>query len=282
MSHFLPEPVAVTNGSWIGISHALFAVFSGKDMIVYRSGDRIGLVSGDCLAHFYQGPALKVGMLDEVSCYAAEIPEGLLPDVLPADVVRVPFRIAVGQIPEDLCPAVYRGRELLHWQRQHIHCGHCGEKLTESSSDMALVCQKCGERYYPQLAPAVIVGILRGDQILLAHNKRFENGMFGLIAGFVEAGESVEDAIVREIREETGIEIGNVRYFSSQSWPFPNSLMLAYYADYVSGEAKADGVELESVGWFSADALPVIPRPGSIARRLIDDFVANHKKTERN
>ena len=137
-----------------------------------------------------------------------------------------------------------------------------------------MVCPACGMRYYPQLAPAVITAVLREGRILLAHNRNFQPGMYGLIAGFVEAGESAEDAVAREIREETGIEVGNIRYFSSQCWPFPNSLMLGYYADYVSGEARPDGIELESLGWFSAGNMPQIPPPGSIARRLIEDYLA--------
>ena len=142
------------------------------------------------------------------------------------------------------------------------------------------LCPDCGERYYPQLAPAVIVGITQGDRILLAHNRKFKQNMHGLIAGFVEAGENIEQAIRREIREETGIEVANIRYFASQCWPFPNSLMLGYTAEYVSGTASPDGTELDSLGWFQAASLPEIPKKGSIARRIIDDFV--NKNNMRN
>ena len=127
-------------------------------------------------------------------------------------------------------------------------------------------------------AVAVIVAVTREDKILLAHNSRFVSGVYGLIAGFVEAGESAEQAIHREIMEETGIEVTDIRYLTSQSWPFPNSLMLGFQAKYKAGEAHADGEELTDLGWFTADTLPSIPQPGSVARKIIDDFLKGNLK----
>ncbi len=215
---------------------------------------------------------LLVGTLNGCTCRAAEIHDK-------ADTAAmegwIPFRIATGVLTEGSFAAVCRARELLHWRRQHKFCGHCGGILSEPERDAALTCSRCGELYYPQLAPAVIVAVIRdGKEILLAHNRRFRENVYGLIAGFIEAGESAEQAIAREIQEETGITVGNIRYFSSQCWPFPNSLMLGYFADYVSGKAEADGEELRDLGWFAPDALPQIPPPGSIARRMIDHFTA--------
>jgi NAD+ diphosphatase len=113
---------------------------------------------------------------------------------------------------------------------------------------------------------------VRDNKLLLAHNARFKNNMYGLVAGFVEAGENLENAVSREIMEEVGIEVKNIRYFSSQVWPFPNSLMVGFFADYAAGEIKVDGVEIADAGWFSPDEFPEIPRHGSIARKLIDAF----------
>jgi NAD+ diphosphatase len=126
---------------------------------------------------------------------------------------------------------------------------------------------------YPRLAPAVIVAVERDDQLLLANNARFPRGFYSVLAGFVEAGESLEQTVAREIKEEVGITVSDIRYFGSQPWPFPHSLMIAFQAKYADGEFVLEEAEIADAGWFSADNLPQLPPPLSIARRLIDDFV---------
>jgi NAD+ diphosphatase len=163
----------------------------------------------------------------------------------------------------------------MFWRERRKFCGVCGTEMEDSPSDPARVCPSCGERFYPQIAPAVITAVLNNGKILLAHNKNFSGDIHSLIAGFVETGESLEQAVSREIMEETGIRVKNIRYYSSQPWPFPNSLMLGFIADYDSGELHPDGVELEKAGWFSPDDLPQLPDHGSIARRIIGDFRHN-------
>ena len=160
------------------------------------------------------------------------------------------------------------------WRRQHRYCGGCKAEMMFSETDLALICPQCGERYYPQIAPAVIIAVTRdgGTKLLLAHNRRFKDSTFSLIAGFVEAGETIEQAVRREIMEETGITVKNIRYLSSQPWPFPNSLMLAFTAEWESGEAKPDGTELIELDWFTKETLPMIPTPGSIAHKVITQF----------
>jgi NAD+ diphosphatase len=134
-------------------------------------------------------------------------------------------------------------------------------------------CPSCGLLTYPRISPAVMVLIRRGDELLLARSPHFRSGMYSALAGFVEAGETVEHAAVREVREEVGVEIANLRYFQSQPWPFPDSLMLAFFADYAGGEITPDPSEIEAAGWFAIDELPTLPDPVSIARRLIDAAV---------
>ncbi len=213
--------------------------------------------------------ALRIGELNGEPCFCLEL--DALPE-LPPGLQCGDMRLVLTRMRAGSFYAGCRAKELLFWRRQHRYCGACGALLEESGSDAALVCTDCGTRYYPQLAPAVIVAVIRGDQILLAHNRKFQSGVHGLIAGFVEAGENAEQAVTREVMEETGIRVGNIRYLSSQSWPYPNSLMLAFTAEYVSGELCPDGTELDSAGWFRVDALPELPPPGSIARRLIELF----------
>lgn len=163
-----------------------------------------------------------------------------------------------------------RGRELLHFLDEHRFCGVCGHATAPLEHDeAAVICPSCGHRAWPRHSPAVMVLIRRGEEILLARSPHFIPGVYGLIAGFVDAGETLEAAAVREVREEVGLEITNLRWFGSQSWPYPHSLMLAFTADYAGGEIVCQPGEIEDAGWYRFDALPHIPSGASLAYRLI-------------
>ncbi len=164
-------------------------------------------------------------------------------------------------------------KQIVTWDRDHQHCGRCGAPTRTKSDERAKVCMRCGHLAFPRLSPAIIVAVTRGDSLLLAHAERFAPGMFSVIAGFVEPGETLEECVAREVREETAIEVASVRYFGSQSWSFPHSLMLAFTAEYAGGEIRIDGRELTEAAWFRADAMPRVPDRASISRRLIDWFV---------
>ena len=165
--------------------------------------------------------------------------------------------------------AISCARELAWWQARHRYCGHCGTPTVDADEERAKRCPSCEAIFYPVVSTAVIVAVTRGDQLLLAHNRNFRPGMFSLLAGFVDPGETLEQAVVREVREETGIEIGQPKYVTSQPWPFPNSLMAGFQATHQSGEIAVDGREIEQAGWYTRDTLPEIPRPGTVAHALI-------------
>lgn len=212
---------------------------------------------------------LMLGRIGPLFCGAMEIADesaatgGDWHDLRPAlNALPPPERIAAG-----------RARELLIWRKRRRFCGLCGAVTNDSETECARVCAACGAAFFPVLAPAVIVLVKRGDEALLAHNRRFAKPIYGLIAGFVEAGETVEECIRRELYEEVSITAGNFHYFGSQCWPYPNSLMLGFTAEYRSGEITPDGCEIESANWFRRDAMPEIPAPGSIARSLIDAWI---------
>lgn len=213
---------------------------------------------------------LRLGSLDGRPCFCLESNSECLP---PPDsgmtTKRVRFLLA--DASPALFEAVCRARTLLQWRKSHRFCGVCASPLCESGTDMALRCPSCGASYYPQIAPAVIVAITRRDgrEVLLAHNRKFEPEVYSLIAGFVECGETAEQAAHREIAEETGVRVRNLRYWTSQPWPFPNSLMMAFFAEYESGEPVPDGVELSDCAWFDVARLPKLPGPGSVARKMI-------------
>lgn len=212
-----------------------------------------------------------LGSLDGVPAFAAGFDDA--PATLPADCRFVPLRELFGVLPDVLYAVATRALHLAQWDLAHRFCGRCGKPLALKSDERAKLCQACGQLQFPQIAPAVIVAVRREDQILLARSPRFPAGMFSVLAGFVEAGETLEGCAQREIHEETGIEIQNLCYFRSQPWPYPNSLMLGFTADYAGGEIHVDGVEITEAGWFRADSLPQLPGKLSIARALIDDFL---------
>jgi NAD+ diphosphatase len=168
-----------------------------------------------------------------------------------------------------------RAFHIIQWRGEARFCGSCGTENIDAPDELARLCPACGRMEFPRIAPAVITLITndRGEA-LLAHNKKFVPGMYSLIAGFTEAGESLENTVVREVREEVNLEVRDIRYVASQSWPFPNSLMLGFTARCASGELRPDGIEIEDAQWFSRDKLPLIPGHGSVSRFLINRWLA--------
>lgn len=194
----------------------------------------------------------------------------LSPDAaVPKEFTRIPYRnvFAEGNAPYAGCTA--RAVLLLNWLYQTKYCSSCGTLLHLSTTETAQVCPRCGRVFYPIIAPCIIVLISRGDKILLARHIQHTTDIYTCIAGFIEAGESAEDAVIREVHEEVGLTVQNIRYRGSQGWPYPNQLMLAFRAEYVSGDIVVQKEELSDAAWFRKDALPPVPRPGSAAYRLI-------------
>jgi NAD+ diphosphatase len=211
-----------------------------------------------------------IGTLDQHLCYSAELAVDASP---PAGMSFQQLRGLWGSLPEELFWIAGRAFQIMDWDRNHQYCGHCGSVTEDKQDERAKICTRCGYTAYPRISPAVIVAITRGREILLARAHRFPYAMYSVIAGFVEAGESLEQCVRREIAEEVGITVKNLRYFGSQSWPFPNSLMVAFTAEHDQGEIRIDPTEIMDAGWYTAADLPRIPDKVSIARRLIDWFV---------
>ncbi len=217
--------------------------------------------------------ALYLGELDGEPCFAQPLPPG----EAPAASAAVPLRKLFGVLSEEAFGVAFRALGLLAWDRDHRFCGRCGGPTARSATERARVCGACGWSVYPRLSPAVIVLVERDGKALLARNARTQMPFFSTLAGFVEVGETLEETVAREIREEAGIEVGDLRYFGSQPWPFSNSLMIGFTARWVSGELAPDPTEILDAQWFAPDALPVVPPRLSIARALIDDFVQRNK-----
>jgi NAD+ diphosphatase len=214
-----------------------------------------------------------LGALDGRHCFAAELSdENLHEDQLKFQELRSLFSL----MEEKFIWIAGRANQLVYWNQTHQYCGSCGQRTEDKTDELAKICPQCKLINYPRLSPAVIVAVLRNDRILLGRNKRFKLPFYSVLAGFVEPGETLEDCVKREIREEVGITVKNIRYFGSQPWPFPNSLMIAFVADHADGEIRTDGSEIIDAAWFPKDGLPQIPPKISIARQLIDWFVKTH------
>lgn len=187
----------------------------------------------------------------------------------------------LGQLLSLLTPVDYevaaRALEVVHWDREHRFCGRCGGLTRQHERDLAKYCQACEVSYYPRLSPCVITVVTRGEECLLAHNSAFAGRFFSALAGFVEAGETLESGLRREVEEEVGIKIGRLEYFGSQSWPFPSQLMIGFLAEYESGEIVVDGVEIDEAHWFRYDALPAIPSAATLSGQLIHEFVRRNQ-----
>ena len=194
-----------------------------------------------------------------------EVPEGYRADGL---------RLAYHGLGEVDFRAAGAARQKVHWHRSTRFCSSCASPVRPAQDHEALRCTSCGRLHFPPVSPAVIVLVQRGPEILLGRSARFPEGLYSTLAGFVEPGETLEECVHREILEEVGVRVGNLRYFGSQPHPFPHSLMVAFVADWTSGTVKIDEDEIEDARWFRVERLPRLPHPMSIARALIDDFVA--------
>lgn len=264
---------------------ALWFLFQGHHMLVKHSLHRPAqipfITSPDDIGlkplrnHQYMG-FLK-GESEPIHCYCNEIEKGIEP---PAGYRFETLRPLYSQLDETAFRLAGRAIQIVDWDRSHQFCGRCGNKTVDHGSERSKVCPQCGMVNYPRLAPAIIVRVQResndGPEILLARAKRFPSSMFSVLAGFVEPGETLEECLQREVMEEVGITVKNIRYFGSQPWPFPHSLMVAFIADHDSGELAVDPAELAEACWFSHATLPTIPPPPSIANLLITDWIESN------
>jgi NAD+ diphosphatase len=201
-----------------------------------------------------------------------DLPEGFDP---PPGTRLLGLRALAPSVPAELFAAAGAAVQKADWIRNHRFCSRCGSPTARHPSHEAMACSACGQLHFPRLAPAVIVLVERGREMLLARSPHFPPGVYSTLAGFVEPGESLEGAVHREVEEEVGVRVTDLRYFGSQPWPFPHSLMVGFVARWDSGDISLDDDEIEDARWFGPDDLPpVLPFPPSIARRLVDDFLA--------
>ena len=244
----------------------LHFAFRGRELLNTREGELPGSLDGLVAVR-----SQYLGALDGVHCVSVELASDHEP---PPGHRFSDLRRLFGRLEETLLAVAGRAVQIVEWDRTHQFCGACGAPTQLSSNDRSRKCPSCGLLMYPRLAPAMIVAVERGNEILLARSPHFPPGIYSTLAGFIEPGESAEDAVIREVFEETRIVVDNVRYFGSQPWPFPNSLMLGFTASYKSGEIDVADDELEDAGWYDVNSLPpTFPGNISISQWLLRDFV---------
>ena len=213
-----------------------------------------------------------IGVYHDLPCMVIELREqsadhGLQP---------VGLREAHAHIGEDFWAIAGRASQIVRWRTDHRFCGRCSSGMEEQQHELLKRCPRCGFVTYPRLSPAVIMSVIKDDAILLGRAPRFPPGMYSVLAGFVEPGETLEQAVAREVKEEVDIDITDIRYIGSQPWPFPHSLMIGFTAGYAGGAIAVDHAELEDARWFTATDMPRLPPGFSIARRLIELYLREH------
>jgi len=219
-------------------------------------------------AELFRLPVSREG--DSLSLWLCDLPEG---ETLPEGMSPVPLRALLADSDTAQFAQLSRAAQLHTWHCNHRYCCRCGAPTERHKSDLAAHCERCNYQQYPRISPCIIVLIRHGERCLLAHAAHYGPGRYSTLAGFIEAGETAEEAVAREVREEVGVEVHNIRYAFSQSWPFPHALMLGFYADYAGGEIQPDGVEILDAQWFDRDQFPDLPPPFTISRRLINGFL---------
>ena len=246
----------------------LWFIVRESRVLVAEGGNRLPI-------HFdLVGETLRIqylGRLGDEHCFAAEVAAEL---EAPPGWRWSDLRSLYGRLPDAHYALAGRAVQLIDWERTHLYCGRCGTPTRPRTLERSRECPACGLVAYPRIAPALMALVRRlPDEILLARSPRFPSGMYSALAGFAEPGETLEQCVHREVLEEVGINVENLRYFASQPWPFPHSLMIAFVCDYRSGELMPDLLEIEDARWFKIARLPQLPQPISIARRLIDAVV---------
>lgn len=256
----------------------------GGHWYVFRGG-KLLVLAGECGPTIPAGAAPVpvvaprcIGLLGGAPCWAAEAGEG----ALPAGAALEPVRALFDRLPDAPLAVAGRAAQVVEFDRTHRFCGACGAPTALSDAGRARRCPRCEAVSYPRLAPAMMVLVTRdgpgGRELLLARGTRFTTPIYSALAGFVEPSESLEQCVHREVREEVGVRVAALRYFGSQSWPFPHSLMVAFLAEHAGGEIVPDREEIGDAGWFPIDRLPALPHRLSIARRLIDHAVAEGRR----
>ncbi len=251
---------------------AFWFIFQNEKLLVDITGNDLNFICTSSPEQLGLVPIFSrfLGQYGTTNCFVAEVQDTTH---LPPSTEFKGLRALFGIVDDDLFILAGRAVQILHWHKEHQFCGKCGTAMKNREAELARICPACSFISFPRLSPAVIMSIIRDDRILLARSPRFSTGMYSTLAGFVEPGETLEEAVQREVREEVNIRISDISYVASQPWPFPHSIMIGFSAIYADGEIEIDNDEIEDAKWFSVHDLPSLPSKITIARLLIDNFI---------
>ncbi|MDX2494243.1 MAG: NAD(+) diphosphatase [Desulfuromusa sp.] len=252
----------------------VWVLLRGMNLLTVETEQGQMLPQGDFPILNSESPPIYIGQWEGKPCRLQHVSHSI--DV-PPQLHKQPLRAIEPKISLPLLSLAGVGQMILHWEHTSRHCGNCGEKLIRLPGEWGKECRACNNHHFPRIHPCVIGLVIKGDEILLARKPEWADGRYSLVAGFVEFGECLEEAMARETAEETNIQIKNIRYLGSQSWPFPSQLMCGFVADYAGGEIELRDKELADAKWCKLDQLPMLPPKRSIARHLIDragEFIA--------
>lgn len=255
---FTPAPPDADPGD-----EGTLVLLRGQEMLVNWSDDRPSLPGGSP-----ETGSLYIGTWDGRPCRVLSWEKDAPP---PPGCTAENLLATEPQIPIDLLTLGGTAGQILHWEKNSRRCSRCAGEMSRLPGEWGKKCRDCGYDHFPHIHPCVIVLVRRPGEVLLARKANWPAGRYGLVAGFLDFGECFEEAVVREVREETGVEVRDVRYVGSQSWPFPSQIMAGFTAEYAGGEVKVEEKELEDARWFPVDQLPILPPRRSIARWLLDN-----------
>ena len=266
------EFVPAKQGARPGEERGHWLIVQEQTLVVVPEGGGFRLPSGERPKAFDNtlGPPFWLGTWAGTPCWVAglpqeaAVPEGYLRETL------IPMQGT--RLPDDLLSLGGMAMQLLYWEGTSDHCPRCGERAERMAWEWGKRCPRCRYEHYPHLHPAVIVLVRDADRVLLARKAIWAPGRYALVAGFVDNGESLEAAVAREVKEEVGVDVTDIRYVGSQNWPFPSQLMVGFTAEYAGGEIAIDPDELEEARWFPGDRLPDGPSRHSIARWILDNY----------
>jgi len=273
--HYQPAVIAPSRRD----EPALWFAFHKGELLIANGGESARLPTCVELAELGLAAtrSLYLGTYGGRHCYVSELAHA---EGLPEGHALQGLRAVFGLVDETLAALAGRAFQIMEWDRNHQYCSRCGTPTRARDTERARECPSCGYTTYPPISPAIMILITRGREILLARKPEWVPKRYSALAGFVEPGETLEDTVRRETREEVGVEIRNLRYFGSQPWPFPHSLMIAFTAEYAGGEVRPDGVEIAEAQFFDCEALPKLPPSISISRRMIDAVSARLARGE--
>jgi NAD+ diphosphatase len=253
-------------------SESLVFVFLGQKLLIRNDKGVISVPSGKDLYQIQSdlSQPVFIGKLDRRLCFCTKLKT---PVLQPPGFELFGLRDLFGNLTEKIFKMASLGLQVNNWDQTSKYCGKCGSQISLIESDWSKKCLSCANIDYPRISPAVIMAVTRGGKILLARPNRIKSGFYSVLAGYVNLGETLEECVKREVYEEVGLSVKDIRYFGSQSWPFTNSLMIAFTAEYASGEIRIEKNEIKEAAWFAPENLPQLPGWGSISRRLVDNFV---------